>query len=94
MTWLRQWKARDVLKLLAVVLPALLLVGAGLGWIVHEYHRKADEKASDRADMASMTWVTMASLVMPMALAILALVENTLPAALPPFRSVKRKVVS
>ena len=54
MTWLRQWTARDVLKLLAVVLPALLLVGAGLGWIVHEYHRKADEKASDRADMASM----------------------------------------
>ena len=54
MTWLRQWRARDVLKLLAVVLPALLLVGAGLGWIVHEYHRRADEKATDRADMAAM----------------------------------------
>lgn len=54
MTWLRQWKGRDVLKLLAVVLPALLLVGAGLGWIVHEYHRRADEQATDRAEMAAM----------------------------------------
>ena len=54
MTWMRQWKARDVLKLLAVVLPALLLVGAGLGWIVREYHRQADEKTTDRADMAAV----------------------------------------
>lgn len=54
MTWLRQWKGRDVLKLLAVVLPALLLVGAGLGWIVHEYHRQSDERASDRAYAATM----------------------------------------
>ena len=54
MTWMRQWKARDVLKLLAVVLPALLLVGSGLGWIVHEYHRKAGEKATDRAEVAAM----------------------------------------
>ena len=54
MMWMRQWKARDVLKLLAVVLPALLLVGAGLGWIVREYHRQADEKTTDRADMAAM----------------------------------------
>ena len=46
------------------------------------------------ADMASMTWVTISSLPIPMALAILALVENTLPAAFPPFRSVNRKVVS
>lgn len=54
MMWLRQWKARDVLKLLAVVLPALLFVGAGLGWIMHEYHRQAVEKSSDRADVATM----------------------------------------
>ena len=54
MTWLRQWKGRDVLKLLAVVLPALLFVGAGLWWIVHEYHRQADELALDRANMAAM----------------------------------------
>ena len=54
MTWLRQWKARDVLKLLAVVLPALLFVGAGLGWIMHEYHRQAVEKSSDRADVTTM----------------------------------------
>ena len=54
MTWLRQWKGRDVLKLLAVVLPALLFVGAGLGWIVHEYHRRADEKATDRANVTAM----------------------------------------
>ena len=54
MTWLRQWKGRDVLKLLAVVLPALLLVGAGLGWIVHEYHRQAGEQALDRANVTAM----------------------------------------
>ena len=54
MTWLRQRKGRDVLKLLAVVLPALLFVGAGLGWIVHEYHRRADEKATDRANVTAM----------------------------------------
>ena len=54
MTWLRQWKGRDVLKLLAVVLPALLFVGAGLGWIVHEYHRQAGEQALDRANVTAM----------------------------------------
>ena len=52
MKWLRQCKGRDVLKLLAVVLPALLLVGAGLGWIVHEYRIQAREDKADYADAA------------------------------------------
>ena len=54
MTWLRQWKGRDVLTLLAVVLPALLFVGGGIGWIVHEYHRQAKEQVEGRADAAVM----------------------------------------
>ena len=54
MKWMRQWKGRDVLKLLAVVLPALLFVGAGLLWIVREYHRQAGERAKDRANTAAM----------------------------------------
>ena len=53
MKWMRQWKGRDVLKLLAVVLPALLLVGAGLAWIVREYHRQAGERAEDRANVTA-----------------------------------------
>ena len=54
MTWMRQWKGRDVLMLLAVVLPALLFVGGGLGWIVHEYHRQAKNQVEDHADAATM----------------------------------------
>ena len=54
MKWMRQWKGRDVLKLLAVVLPALLFVGAGLLWIVREYHRQAGERAEERANAATM----------------------------------------
>ena len=54
MTWMRQWKGRDVLKLLAVVLPVLLFVGAGLWLIVREYHRQTDKRAADRADAATM----------------------------------------
>ena len=53
MKWLRQCKGRDVLKLLAVVLPALLLVGAGLRWIVHEYRIQAREEETDYADAAT-----------------------------------------
>ena len=54
MKWLRQCKGREVLKLLAVVLPALLLVSAGLGWIVHEYRIQArEEKASYAAKARS-----------------------------------------
>ncbi len=54
MKWLRQCNGRDVLKLLAVVLPALLLVSAGLGWIVHEYRIQArEEKASYAAKARS-----------------------------------------
>lgn len=54
MKWMRQWKGRDVLKLLAVVLPALLFVGAGLVWIVREYHRQAGERAENRANAVAM----------------------------------------
>ena len=56
MTWMRQWRAGDVLKLLAVVLPVLLFVGAGLGWIVQEYRRKADIRASESATMAALSF--------------------------------------
>ena len=53
MKWLRQCNGRDVLKLLAVVLPALLLVGAGLGWVVHEYRLQAREEEANYADAAT-----------------------------------------
>ena len=53
MTWMRQWRAGDVLKLLAVVLPALLFVGLGLGWIVQEYRRQSGERATTRATTAA-----------------------------------------
>ena len=56
MTWMRQWRAGDVLKLLAVVLPALLFVGAGLGWIVQEYHRKADRRVAESATTAALSF--------------------------------------
>ena len=54
--WMRQWRAGDVLKLLAVVLPALLFVGAGLGWIVQEYHRKADRRVAESATTAALSF--------------------------------------
>lgn len=53
MTLMRQWRAGDILKLLAVELPVLLFVGAGLGWIMHEYHRQAENKAIHRAVMTA-----------------------------------------
>ena len=67
MKWLRQCNGRDVLKLLAVVLPALLLVGAGLGWIgwiVHEYRIQAREEETDYADAATTRFYRQTALLL------------------------------